>query len=155
MQILVAATVNDVSPLEMMQRFRQACVGPIPEPSTLEASAHFRILRFEDLLPEDDEWASHAAAVETRLLAVQDNAAAIDELITTASPRWRLDRMPVIDRSLLRLGVAELNFLPEPRPRATINGLIELAKRYGESKTPRFVNGILDQIRRDLGVPFR
>lgn len=155
LQILVAATVNVVPPLEMMERFRQACVGPIPEPTAHEASPHFRIVRFEDLLPEDDEWASHAAAVELRLRAVEENAEEIDRLIVAASPRWRLDRMPVIDRSLLRLGVAEFKFTGEPRARATINGMIELAKAYGERTTPKFVNGILDQIRRDLGVPFR
>ena len=155
LQILVAATVNAMPATEMLQRFRQACVGPVPPPTVAEASEHFRIVRFEDFLPDDEEWASHAAAVERRLAAVDAHREEVDAIIVAASPRWRLERMPVIDRSLLRLGVVELRFLPEPRARATINGMIELAKRYGETTTPRFVNGILDQIRRDLGVPFQ
>jgi transcription antitermination factor NusB len=155
LQILVAATVNQIPALDMMQRFRQACVGPVPPPTDAEASPYFRIVRFEDYLPDDAEWASHADAVARRLEAVDAHASALDAIIVAASPRWRIDRMPVIDRSLLRLGVVEMKFLPEPRARATINGMIELAKRYGETTTPRFVNGILDQIRRDLGVPFQ
>ena len=87
-------------------------------------------------------------------MLIAANGPAIDAKIGEASPRWRLDRMPVVDRTLLRIGVAELLFTSKPRPRATINSLIELAKRFGSETTPAFVNGILDQIRRDAGVPF-
>jgi N utilization substance protein B len=62
--------------------------------------------------------------------------------------------MPPIDRTLLRIGVAELISTDRPRARGTVNGLMEIAKRYGEEQTPRFVNGILDQVRRNLNIPF-
>jgi N utilization substance protein B len=61
--------------------------------------------------------------------------------------------MPLIDRTILRMGVAEL-LGEKPRPRATLNGMIELAKQVGGEGTPAFVNGILDQIRRNLNIPF-
>ncbi|MFT4704766.1 MAG: transcription antitermination factor NusB [Bradymonadia bacterium] len=155
MWVLVSASVSDVSANEMFDRFELTVVEEHSEPTALEASEYYRIRRFEDDLPDSEEWAIHSAAVRARVEAFDLNAAGIDEAILKASPRWRIARMPVVDRSLLRLGVTELLFLPQPRPRATINGCIELAKRYGEKKTPKFVNGILDQVRRDAAIPFK
>jgi N utilization substance protein B len=92
--------------------------------------------------------------VRETITNVELNLAEIDETIRNASSKWKVERMPVIDRNLLRIGVAEMRYRSTQRPRATLNGLIELAKSYGESSSPKFVNGILDQIRKDLELPF-
>lgn len=153
--VLVCATVVGDPVMEMVDRFEVACVGDIPEPTSAEASEWYRIPRFEDHLPTQERWDTLRSGVVHTLRSFADARASVDAAIEKASPRWRLDRMPVIDRSLLRLGATEMLAFETPRPRATINGMLELAKRYGEATTPRFVNGILDQIRRDNGIPFR
>lgn len=155
MWILVCATVVDDPVMEMVDRFEVAYVGDVPPPTADEASPWFRLVRFEDYLPSDAHWRDMRPGVVRTLRCFSDARARVDAAIEKASPRWRMDRMPVIDRSLLRLGVAEMLAFENPRPKATINGMVELAKRYGEATTPRFVNGILDQIRRDHAIPFQ
>ncbi len=152
--VLVAADGCKISAAEGVDRFERAFVGPMLEASPQEASPYFRIERFEDHLPDEEGWTEHRPGISRVAHDFEDHSAQIDELIQAASPRWRLDRMPLIDRALLRIGVTELMHADKPRPRATINGLIELAKRYGSPTTPAFVNGILDQIRRDKEIPF-
>ncbi|MCB9667771.1 MAG: transcription antitermination factor NusB [Myxococcales bacterium] len=76
----------------------------------------------------------------------------IDAAITHASEHWRLDRMPVVDRNLLRLGCYELMASPQTPYRVTLNEAIELAKLYGNEESPSFVNGVLDCIARNLNI---
>jgi len=74
----------------------------------------------------------------------------LDPLIEARSEHWRLSRMPVLDRLVLRLAVYEFLHEPEtPRP-VVIDEAVELAKRYSTPDAARFVNGVLDAIRRDL-----
>ncbi len=72
----------------------------------------------------------------------------IDELIRAAAEHWDLERMAVVDRNILRLGVAEVLFFDDIPAKVAINEAIELAKKFGDSESPRFVNGILDKIAR-------
>ncbi len=71
----------------------------------------------------------------------------LDALIARYSEHWRLERMTVVDRNLLRLAAFELLYLPKIPPKVVINEAVELAKRYGSDDSGAFVNGILDQIR--------
>ena len=71
----------------------------------------------------------------------------LDALIARYSEHWRLERMTVVDRNLLRLAAFELLYLPKIPPKVVINEAVELAKRYGSDYSGAFVNGILDQIR--------
>ena len=73
----------------------------------------------------------------------------IDKLITRYSHEWALDRMPGIDRNLLRLAVAELLHCPDVPTSAAINEAVELAKEYGGAESGKFVNGILGAFARD------
>lgn len=73
----------------------------------------------------------------------------IDKLITRYSHEWALDRMPGIDRNLLRLAVAELLHSPDVPTSAAINEAVELAKEYGGAESGKFVNGILGAFARD------
>lgn len=72
----------------------------------------------------------------------------IDELIATHSTHWRLDRMPAVDRNLLRMAVAELiGFQSTPFP-VVINEALEIGRRYSAPESINFLNGVLDSIAR-------
>jgi N utilization substance protein B len=94
---------------------------------------------------EDD-----AAAVEFAEALVRGTMAArdtIDEVVQNASRNWRIERMSRVDRNILRLATYELTAADVEVPvRVVINEAIELAKRFGASDSPSFVNGILDRI---------
>ena len=70
----------------------------------------------------------------------------IDAIITKYATNWQLKRMAVIDRNVLRLGVYELLHAEDIPPKVSINEAVELAKKYGDSESSKFVNGILDKI---------
>lgn len=69
----------------------------------------------------------------------------IDRLLSLHAKNWRLERMAVVDRNVLRLGVCEL-LLDEVPPKVAIDEALELAKAYSGQDSPAFVNGILDRI---------
>ena len=75
----------------------------------------------------------------------------IDELIEKASRNWRLARMPVVDRNILRLATGEMLLLPDVPVSVTINEAVELAKCFGDKESRAFVNGILDRIASIIG----
>jgi len=74
----------------------------------------------------------------------------IDELITSHSRHWRLERMPAVDRNLLRMAVAEmLGFKGTPFP-IIINEALEIGRRYCAPESINFLNGVLDSIAHSL-----
>lgn len=75
---------------------------------------------------------------------------AIDELIDSASDNWMLDRMPVVDRSLLRLTTYEMRYVDDVPVSVSINEAVNLAKEFGGDDSPRFINGILGRIATQL-----
>lgn len=77
---------------------------------------------------------------------VQDYSEEIDTKITKYATNWQLKRMAIIDKNVLRLGVYELLYASDIPPKVTINEAIELAKKYGDEDSGKFVNGILDKI---------
>jgi N utilization substance protein B len=82
---------------------------------------------------------------------VTEKAQAIDEMIRKVSEHWRLERMPRVDRNILRLSAYELMFMPDVPRRVTLNEAVELAKRYAGEGSPGFVNGVLDRIASEMG----
>ena len=73
----------------------------------------------------------------------------VDERIRSRAEHWRISRMALVDRNLLRLAVHE--FLHEPTPRTVIiNEALEIARRFSTYEATQFINGILDAIKRDL-----
>ena len=89
------------------------------------------------------------AAAFARHLAftVRDNLSEIDRLIGELAIGWRLERMAVVDRNILRIGVAELVHSADVPVNVAINEAVELAKMYSTgSKAARFVNGILGEL---------
>jgi len=70
----------------------------------------------------------------------------IDSLVKKHVKNWEIERMAVIDRNIIRIACFELLFLEDIPPKVSINEAIEIAKRYGDIDSPRFVNGVLDKI---------
>jgi N utilization substance protein B len=77
---------------------------------------------------------------------IHDHIGSIDDRITQHATNWQLKRMAVIDRNVLRIGVYELLYAADIPPKVTINEAVELAKKYGDMESSKFVNGILDKI---------
>jgi N utilization substance protein B len=86
----------------------------------------------------------------TRLAAgTLANLEGLDERIRSRAEHWRIPRMAIVDRNILRLAVYE--FLYEPTPRTVaINEALEIARRFSTYEATQFINGILDAIKRDL-----
>jgi N utilization substance protein B len=82
----------------------------------------------------------------TLVEAVWQRRAAIDTLLAQTVEHWSLDRLALLDKLVLRLGVAELLYLPETPPKVVIDEAVELAKRFSTEKSGSFVNGVLDKI---------
>ena len=97
--------------------------------------------------PELDDTAREFA---TRLASgTLANLELLDERIRSRAEHWRISRMAVVDRNILRLAVYE--FLYEPTPRTVaINEALEIARRFSTYEATQFINGILDAIKRDL-----
>lgn len=96
-------------------------------------------LQDEALRPED------AAFAQSLLAGVHAHREVIDPIIDRRAKGWGLDRLPVVDRNILRLALYELLFTETP-PEVVINEAVELAKAYGTEHAPAVVNGILDRV---------
>ena len=95
----------------------------------------------------DDATRAYANALARGALAAREQ---LDELIGEAAKNWRIERMAVLDRIVLRLGVQEMLAHPETPPLVAIDEAIELARHYSGEEAAKFVNGVLDGIYRKL-----
>ena len=84
---------------------------------------------------------------------VRRREAEIDGMLAGATENWTIQRLAAVDRNILRLAVYELVERDDIPARVTINEAIELGKRFSTAQSGAFVNGILDRIRKDLGLP--
>ncbi|HNI58515.1 MAG TPA: transcription antitermination factor NusB [Pseudomonadota bacterium] len=100
----------------------------------------------ERTLPSD-----YRLFAETLVSGVRKAQSDIDALLSRSSKNWRLSRMAVPDRNILRLACFELMFCPEVPARAVLNEAIEIARRFGTSDSSSFVNGVLDRVVVELG----
>lgn len=78
-----------------------------------------------------------------------DNREVIDKVITEYTTNWQLKRMAVIDRNILRAATYELLFREDVPPKVAINEAIDIAKKYGDKDSGKFVNGVLDKINKE------
>lgn len=78
---------------------------------------------------------------------VKNNLAPIDSAIQAVSQHWKVARMAIVDRNILRMAYFEMCLMPDAlRPNIVINEAVELAKKYGTTESSSFINGILDQL---------
>ena len=101
---------------------------------------------FDDLAVSADE----RKLAGTLLRTLIDNRAQLDALLAEVTTNWRLERLGVIERCVLRLAAAELHRGETP-PRVVLRESIRLAERYGNRDSARFVNGVLDALARKMG----
>lgn len=73
----------------------------------------------------------------------------LDRRITEKSEHWRLERMPAVDRNILRLAVYEMSELKTPAP-IVIDEALELARQFSGDESVSFINGVLDAVHRDV-----
>jgi N utilization substance protein B len=95
--------------------------------------------------PLDDSDETRAFA-ERLVNGVLEHKAELDRVIGAYSTNWKVGRMQVVDRNILRLGAFELFWLDEVPAKVTVNEAIELAKDFGDDEAAKFVNGILDKV---------
>jgi len=84
------------------------------------------------------------------VLGVLEHCQELDRLIEQYSENWRLDRINIIDRNILRMALFELLYCEDIPPKVTINEAIDLGKRYGSEDSGSFINGILDRIQNEV-----
>jgi N utilization substance protein B len=87
---------------------------------------------------------------EQLAISVTAEQSSLDELLRAATEHWRLERLAVVDRIILRLAAYELKTDRVP-PRVAIDEALWLAHHFGTPQSPAFVNGVLDRVARDLG----
>ena len=101
---------------------------------------------WDDLAVPPDERQFAARLVRT----LAGERAGIDAALSDVTTNWRLERLGVIDRTVLRLAAAELQRGETP-PRVVIQEALRLAERYGSPQSARFVNGVIDALARRMG----
>jgi transcription antitermination factor NusB len=103
----------------------------------------------------EDFWSVEKAGDDVRDFAnslvrgTYENLSKIDSVISRYAENWEIKRMAVIDRNILRMGIFELLYRNDIPPKVSINEAIELAKKYGDIDSGKFVNGILDKVRKE------
>jgi transcription antitermination protein NusB len=107
-----------------------------------------RDLSVDDLLAQQpappDEYAVHLVR------GVEDHSVGVDALLRKFSEHWALERMPAVDRAVLRVGAFELGWEPEMPTAVVISEAVELAKQYSTKDSGRFVNGLLSRIAEEV-----
>lgn len=116
-------------------------------------------LEFDNTKPEkvlDSFWKNKRATKEikehSRWLVDQitSHRENIDQLIQSVSKNWRISRMAIVDRNILRMAVCELLYEKNLAPAIVINEAIEIAKKFSSEEGATFINGILDAVRKEI-----
>ena len=101
-------------------------------------------------------WKEHEAELEVREFAqglvegVMKEREGLDRIIAGSVDNWRIDRMAVVDRNILRVAVYELAWLPDTPSVVVLDEAIEVGKKYGSEQSGSFINGILDSVRKRI-----
>ncbi|MEA2664627.1 MAG: transcription antitermination protein NusB [Candidatus Eremiobacteraeota bacterium] len=97
-----------------------------------------------------DEASEGRAFVRDLVLGTLENAGESDAIIAPLLEGWTLERLPTIDRLVLRMSVFELTHRKETPPPVVINEAVELAKKFSTEDSGRYVNGVLERVRRQV-----
>ena len=107
-------------------------------------------LFYQLALDDDDQGREIPQSVrpfaEKLITGVHANREQVDKMIVEASENWRLERMSIIDRNILRIAVFEMLYCLEIPPKVSINEAIDLGKTFGSPDSGAFINGILDHL---------
>jgi N utilization substance protein B len=91
--------------------------------------------------------------IQSTFQGILDHQREIDEMIGERTVGWRFERLALIDRNILRIGVYELLYGEDVPPQVAMDEAVELSKKFGTDNARSFVNGILDRIWNDAGRP--
>ncbi|MFZ2484715.1 MAG: transcription antitermination factor NusB [Minisyncoccia bacterium] len=110
---------------------------------------------FERTITEFAPGTNDRPFMDNLLRKVLEKRRDLDVLIEKAAPDWPIDKISVVDRNILRIGLAELLFADrnEVPPKVAINEAIELAKTFGGETSGRFINGVLGAVYKEMGEP--
>lgn len=103
-------------------------------------------IKLEDFWKEFTATDDAKAFAEQLVKGVLDHQKDLDAVITKYATNWKIDRMPIVDRNILRAGLFELLWMQEVPAKVTMDEAIELAKSFGDDEASKFVNGILDKV---------
>jgi transcription antitermination protein NusB len=96
---------------------------------------------FEETDPEDQR-----DYIEAVFNGIRDRQPEIDQMLGEKTVGWKFERLALLDRNILRLGVFELLYFDEVPPEVALDEAVELAKKFGTEQARKFINGILDRI---------
>ena len=136
---------------ESRHRAREAAVQMLYQWEVGRVSMHEVLQTFWSHPPEGSPLTDDLRTFATSLATgTAEHVGEIDPLIVDAAEHWRIERMNVLDRLILRLAVYEFLHEPETPGKVIINEALELARSFSADDSVRFINGILDAIRRTL-----
>jgi len=92
---------------------------------------------------------------EELINGIIEHQAEIDKVILEKSEKWNLDRMPVVDRNIMRVAIYEMFYVPGVPPVVSINEAVGISKNYSTEKSGQFINGLLNSVKDDLDRPAR
>lgn len=102
------------------------------------------------LIPDAGLKPDSAKFSEILLRRTVGNLAELDKRITEHTINWEIERLAVVDKNILRLGICELLYFPDVPSKVAINEAVELAKKYSAEESSGFVNGVLDALNKKL-----
>lgn len=123
LDVLFAAEARGVDPLTVLEERLQPPIGP-----------------------QTQQWVPLGDWAEALVRGVVEHADHIDDLISEHAHGWTLERMPAVDRTILRIAVYELAYTADVPPAVAVDEAVQLAKSLSTDDSPRFVNGVLGQI---------
>jgi len=136
--------------LYQLDHAHRARTGDVRETLTAESVVdRVLTLYWAHLEPDGNPGDDVVTYTDTLVRGVDRERARLDGAIERASQHWRMERMAVVDRNVLRLAAYELFHETDVPTRAVLNEAIEIAKRYGSDDSGGFVNGVLDRIARE------
>lgn len=118
--------------------FRQPDLGPLDQQEAISL--------LEDVLQEFAPKLSEKSFAYTTLSGVIEHRSEILKMIEKYAPEWPLDKIARVDRAILEIGIFEVMYSSEVPPVVAINEAIEVAKHFGDSNSPKFINGVLSSI---------
>jgi N utilization substance protein B len=133
-------------------RAREAALQMLYQWEVGRVSAGEAIATYWPSRDEQDELSEELRTFANALMrGTIERVTEIDAMLAARATNWRVERMPVIDRLVLRLAVFELLSETDTPAKVVINEAIELARTYSGDEAVAFVNGVLDGVRKDLG----
>ncbi|MCX8022377.1 MAG: transcription antitermination factor NusB [Syntrophorhabdaceae bacterium] len=102
--------------------------------------------RYCKIFPYNDEVVRYAQSL---IIGVTEHRGTIDGYIERASENWRLERISMVDRNVLRIAIFEMLFSNDVPQKVAIDEAIEIGKKYGNEESGDYINGILDRVLKD------